>query len=240
MKQVWRLSLVMAMVLTAMMLTPPASQTSAQGFIPDCEWLLANGPYIETYGEWVFASGFGYFFGVVQLDAGDLLFITGAQSSDPDQLEIWLDDVLTAYGPYPDLSYIVPVSGEFQLEFILRSITDGVYLGFELGCIPAPVDVPTDAAEVELVPGCDVLIEIPSTAVGATITEDTPVYWKPDEMSDETFAAGLNVRALGVDESGMYTKVLFACGYYWVPSSVIGPNYDDVWQGAPLPTDMVE
>lgn len=94
-------------------------------------------------------------------------------------------------------------------------------------------------AEAELVPGCDVTITIPDTAVGATITANTPVYWKPGEMTDETLPAGLNVRAIGVDESGMYTKVLYVCGYYWVPTSNIGPNFDAVWNGAPLPTGVV-
>ncbi|MCD4686199.1 MAG: hypothetical protein K8S97_09705, partial [Anaerolineae bacterium] len=54
----------------------------------------------------------------------------------------------------------------------------------------------------EPVPGCDVTITIPSTAVGATITADTPVYWAPGEVSTETFPAGLSLRALGVDDSG--------------------------------------
>lgn len=97
-----------------------------------------------------------------------------------------------------------------------------------------------EETEAEPVPGCDVTITIPSTAVGATITAETPVYWQPDAVSDETFPAGLNVRAIGVDASGAYTKVLFACGTYWVPTSVIGPNYDAPWNGAPLPTAVVE
>lgn len=91
----------------------------------------------------------------------------------------------------------------------------------------------------ESVPGCDVTIAIPNTAVGATITADTPVYWTPGEAAIETFPAGLNVRALGVDASGAYTKVLYVCGFYWVPTNVIGPNYDEVWNGAPLPTGVV-
>jgi hypothetical protein len=89
------------------------------------------------------------------------------------------------------------------------------------------------------VPGCDVMIPIPDTAVGATITADTPVYWKPGEMSDETFPAGLTLRALGVDASGVYTKVLYVCGTYWVPTGAVGPNYDAPWNGAPLPTGVV-
>lgn len=96
-----------------------------------------------------------------------------------------------------------------------------------------------DDVAAEPVPGCDVLITIPANAVGATITAETPVYWQPGAVTAEVFPAGLNVRALGVDASGMYTKVVYACGYYWVPSNVIGPNFDAVWNGAPLPTDVV-
>ncbi len=87
--------------------------------------------------------------------------------------------------------------------------------------------------------GCDTLT-IPATAVGATITADTHVYWAPGEASEEVFPAGLTLRALGVNSTGAFTKVLFACGYYWVPTSVIGPNYDQVWNGAPLPTGVVQ
>lgn len=98
---------------------------------------------------------------------------------------------------------------------------------------------PADA-DAEPVPGCDVRITIPATAVGATMTADTPVYWTPGGMTDEVFPAGLNVRAIGVDASGAYTKVLYVCGYYWVPTGVIGPNYESPWNGAPLPTDVVD
>jgi hypothetical protein len=59
-------------------------------------------------------------------------------------------------------------------------------------------------------------------------------------MSDEAFPAGLNVRAIGLDSSGAFTKVLYVCGYYWVPTSTIGPNYDAPWNGAPLPVDVVD
>ncbi len=100
--------------------------------------------------------------------------------------------------------------------------------------------IPEPTTEVVPVPGCDTLIAIPSTAVGATIHAETPVYWAPGQMSDEIFPAGLNVRALGLDESGAYTKVLYVCGTYWVPTGVIGPNYESPSNGAPLPTGVVE
>lgn len=108
------------------------------------------------------------------------------------------------------------------------------------GCPVTPPAEDEEAAEPEPVPGCDVTITVPSTAVGATITAETPVYFKPGGMSDEVFPAGLNLLAIGVDSSGMYTKVLYVCGTYWVPTSVIGPNYEAPWNGAPLPAGVVE
>jgi hypothetical protein len=110
---------------------------------------------------------------------------------------------------------------------------------------PARVTVSTPGdeepvADVEDVAGCDVLVNIPDSAVGAAITTDTPVYWKPGEVSNEVFPAGLTLRAIGVDESGMYTQVLYVCGFYWVPTSAIGPNYNAPWNGAPLPTVVVD
>lgn len=90
------------------------------------------------------------------------------------------------------------------------------------------------------VPGCDTTVNIPSSAVGASLVAETAVYWAPGKASNEVFPSGLHVRAIGVDESGMYTQVLFVCGFYWVPTDTIGPNYDAPWNGAPLPTVVVD
>jgi len=89
--------------------------------------------------------------------------------------------------------------------------------------------------------GCDALIEIPSTAVGATFVSNAEVYWAPGELTDPlvTLEAGKSVRATGLDATGEYYQVIFQCDYLWVKASTLGPNFDNVWNGAPLPTGVV-
>ncbi len=91
-------------------------------------------------------------------------------------------------------------------------------------------------------PGCDVLMPIPATAVGGTFVADAPVYWKPGELTSPlvTIKAGNSARVLGVDASGQYYKIIWVCDFLWVPKVTMGPNYDAVWNGAPLPTAVVE
>ena len=91
-------------------------------------------------------------------------------------------------------------------------------------------------------PGCDVLMPIPATAVGGTFVADAPVYWKPGELTSPlvTIAAGNSARVIGQDASGQYYKIIWVCDFVWVPKATMGPNYDAVWNGAPLPTAVVE
>jgi hypothetical protein len=91
-------------------------------------------------------------------------------------------------------------------------------------------------------PGCDVLLPIPATAVGGTFVADAPVYWKPGELASPlvTIPAGNSARVLGLDSTGEYYKIIWVCDFVWVPKATLGPNYDAVWNGAPLPTAVVD
>lgn len=97
-------------------------------------------------------------------------------------------------------------------------------------------------AETAALPGCDVLMPIPATAVGGTFVADAPVYWKPGELTSPlvTIPAGKTAWVLGQDASGQYYKIVWVCDLVWVPKATLGPNYDAVWNGAPLPTGVVE
>ncbi|MEP0762097.1 MAG: hypothetical protein HRF48_05095, partial [Chloroflexota bacterium] len=55
-----------------------------------------------------------------------------------------------------------------------------------------------------VLPGCDVLMPIPETAVGGTFVADAPVYWEPGELTNPlvTIKAGNSARVLGLDASG--------------------------------------
>ncbi len=91
-----------------------------------------------------------------------------------------------------------------------------------------------------LKPGCDVLMEIPESAVGASVVEDAPVFWKPGGPTVHVLPEGTTLRAIGLDESEQYYKVIYVCDYLWLPVETLAPNYDEVWNGAPLPTVIVE
>lgn len=113
-------------------------------------------------------------------------------------------------------------------------------------CEGLPFGEPAEPVEPEpepvLVPGCDVLIPIPATAVGGSFVADAPVYWEPGQLTQPlvTIPAGKTALVIGQDSSSQYYQVLWVCDFVWVPKSTMGPNFDAVWNGAPLPTAVVD
>jgi hypothetical protein len=90
-------------------------------------------------------------------------------------------------------------------------------------------------------PGPD-MVYIPPTAVVGAFVVTTPIYFAPqaDAATTTLMEAGKTVYVYGVDASGKFYKVMLAGKFFWVPVSTMGPNYDAVWQGRPLPTDVVK
>ncbi|MCZ7539395.1 MAG: hypothetical protein M5U29_05680 [Anaerolineae bacterium] len=103
------------------------------------------------------------------------------------------------------------------------------------------VFVPDDEEPLVPVPGPD-MVPIPETAVVGSVLADTPAYYAPqaDAQTGITIAAGKTLWVYGVDASGTFYKVMLSGQFFWLPTSVMGPNYDEVWQGSPLPPDVVE
>ncbi len=94
-------------------------------------------------------------------------------------------------------------------------------------------------------PGCQ--IDIPAGSVVGSFLSDTPLYWSPNwgDASTQysigaTAAQPKTAWVIGQDETESFYKIIWVCQYLWVPKSTMGPNYDAVWQGAPLPTGIVE
>lgn len=89
-------------------------------------------------------------------------------------------------------------------------------------------------------PGC--AVTIPPQAVGGAFVENAEIYWAPGQLAvpQVVVEAGKTYLVAGQDETGMYRKVLIACQWVWVRAETVGPNYDEVWNGTPLPTDVVE
>ncbi len=92
-------------------------------------------------------------------------------------------------------------------------------------------------------PGCDVLMSLTPDAVVGRFVRETPLYFAPGQKIDPvvTMPAGKTAWVLGKDASGAYYQIVWSCDKLWVPVNTIGPNVSDpVWQGAPLPTSVVE
>ncbi len=116
----------------------------------------------------------------------------------------------------------------------VRSVADGIVLAdvkADNRCLP-----PTPIA------GCDVQMPLPATAVVGALVADAPLYAEPGVAVSPalTLAAGKTAWVLGLDASGQYYKILWVCDFLWVPASSMGPNYDSVWQGRPLPSGVVK
>jgi hypothetical protein len=104
-------------------------------------------------------------------------------------------------------------------------------------------EVVVDVAEISYTcggPGCG--LPIPPTAVVGTFLGNTPTYYSPGLLvvPSVVIEAGKTAWTLGVDETGAYRKIIWACQYLWVQEGSMGPNFDDVWHGKPLPMDVVE
>ncbi len=84
-------------------------------------------------------------------------------------------------------------------------------------------------------------VAIPSGAVVGSFVATTALYTAPSADAATTFVmnAGQTLWVYGVDASGQYYQVQLAGQLLWVPVSTMGPNYDAVWNGTPLPTTVV-
>jgi hypothetical protein len=106
----------------------------------------------------------------------------------------------------------------------------------------APADTAVADAGCKALPGCDVSVSIPSTAVVGQFTTSAAAYWEPGQLLTNppvTIEAGKTYYVIGQDQSEQYYEVLLGCNFVWVLKSTVGPNFDDVWHGMPLPTAIV-
>jgi len=87
--------------------------------------------------------------------------------------------------------------------------------------------------------GCSVSLK---NAVVGSFVLPANFYFEPGVAAASGYGAtpGQTAWVLGVDKSGEYYKIVWGCATLWVLTSTMGPNYDEVWNGAPLPTTVVE
>ncbi len=130
----------------------------------------------------------------------------------------------------------IGLDGAFD-NVVITTSCGPIVFDFEPDATPDDPAATTDAT----MPGCDML-PLPEDAVVGKFVETTPLYFAPaeDAATEYVMAAGKSLWVYGLDASEQYYQVQLSCGLYWVPRESIGPNYDDVWNGTPLPTTIVE
>jgi hypothetical protein len=81
------------------------------------------------------------------------------------------------------------------------------------------------------------MIDLPTHAAVGTILYPTEALWAPMEGASTgiMLEPGKTLWVLGQDKSGEYFQVSLSGVILWVPVKDMGPNYDDVWHGQPLP-----
>ncbi len=104
-----------------------------------------------------------------------------------------------------------------------------------------PGTPPGSGGQTAPVAGPD-LVAIPDTAVVGAVVSTTPIYFAPESGAASVIflEAGKTVWVFGVDASGDFYRVMLSGRFFWVPVKAMGPNFDAVWQGRPLPTGTVE
>lgn len=114
---------------------------------------------------------------------------------------------------------------------------------YESPCAGALVTLTAySGCEISVAAGCPALMNMPKTAVVGAFVADARAHWKPGMMLEPevVLQAGKTAWVLGMDATGAYYKIVWNCDYLWVPVSSMGPNYDGVWNGTPLPTGVVQ
>ncbi len=185
-------------------------------------------------------SGAGEVICPLALWAGETIIVSADNGPIPYTIRFLLDGnvvdsaLVSEAGP-GTIIYEVP-------QDITPSIRWDYYPG---GGGPAPVwDISCQAKPIENEPpGCEHWLPLTANAAVGRFTADAPTYWAPGQPTEPpiTIPAGKTAWVLGMDAGGDYYQIVWACDTLWVPASAIGPNTGDpIWDGVPLPTDVVQ
>ena len=237
-----RLVLIMALLaasaVAVMTVPPPASAAVQQGPVVTCADL--NDPIYDgiDYG--------GYALNVT-LEPGDTVVISAvpiAISNISDKTfanlyaRVQADEILL------DINFVTVASSGYptpgMMTYTEMSGITGAYLDwYTYNESVASWDVSCSSG---VVAGCDVVIPLTADAVVGAFVADANAYWAPGKLTSPlaTITKDNTAWVLGVDATGQYYKIVWVCQYLWVQVPTMGPNFDKVWNGTPLPTTVVQ
>jgi hypothetical protein len=86
------------------------------------------------------------------------------------------------------------------------------------------------------------MLPLPADAAMGTLISNALLYWNPGQLISPAIAvpAGKSFWVVGMDSAREYYELFVGCTPVWVPAEAMGPTYDSVWNGRPLPTAVVQ
>ncbi len=83
---------------------------------------------------------------------------------------------------------------------------------------------------------------IPWQAVNGRFLDNAVVFSEPGVMTSPpvVIETGKTYLVVGLDASGQYYKILLSCQWVWVEADKVGLDFNPPWNGAALPTIIVD
>jgi uncharacterized metal-binding protein len=128
---------------------------------------------------------------------------------------------------------VAPTSLTISLSDGTTETFSGSTGAFAATCSSEPIEV-----------GCD--SPIPAGSVVGEVLAPSIFYWGPELWMTTSPPISIPTEprktlwVVGMDADRELYQVVFACDLLWLPVEVMGPNFDRVWNGTPLPTRIVE
>ena len=229
-RSVWRRRLIpvvtlflAAGTLFGLSLAPQASAAPAAAPAMSAGCATLNDPTFDTTSP-------GGSLPALELWEGERILIQADDGPASYTITLYLNAVAVASDTLPPrpgtISYVVPTDMNVSIAWGFSGGAPNPV--WDVQCLPRPSE-----CGVPLTPW----------AVVGRFTADAPTYWAPDRLvaPRTTIPAGKTAWVLGMDASGGYYKIVWACDTLWVPANTMGPNIGDpIWDGTPLPTNTVE
>jgi hypothetical protein len=232
-----RLLVIAVLVVVGVWAVPAADRAQAQlePTAQGCD--LMNDPYWDNVMP---SGGLGVSNSLIHFNAGETLIVTANPAPVAGAAtEFVLEGYAVVGGSLQNLTfhYKTSIPGTSTYHFTDDADVNVVFWSangladWDVECVKGGAGASGECAAV-----------LTDTSVVGAFVQDALVYADPGVPSSPaiTLPAGKTTWVLGVDESGQYYKIRWACQYLWVPVGTMGPNFDEVWNGHPLPTEVVE
>ncbi len=169
-------------------------------------------------------------------------------------MEMWQGETITIHADYPisDLNPALEPTAIY-LTFMGHRVATASFPGTITFAIPdtgmtllnydinTPNNVTWTISCGSSLAGSD-MVTLPAGSVVGTFVATTPLYYLPaaDALSDSVMTVGQSLWVTGLSADGLFYQVILSGQFLWAPVETMGPNYDDVWNGTPLPTQVVD